>query len=177
MTDFIDYLEGLKEDRPALAALRRGLGYTADDAPAETRHIIEPRLSQTTSQSWERACYIVGPLFAFHPESIDSGDMGWHLRAIRGDDPNETAVERRFTQLLAAHPDDLADYLRQAVSLLKAKDQPIHWRRLFFDVLTWQGSDEDARNRVQKRWAASFWRASFDKPTGAQTPTTTEEGE
>jgi CRISPR type I-E-associated protein CasB/Cse2 len=173
MTEFVDYLESLKEDRAAMAALRRGLGYTADDAPAETRRIIEPRLSQTTSPSWERACYLVGPLFAFHPESTGSGDMGAHLRAIRGDDPNETAVERRFTQLLAAHPDDLADYLRQAVSLLKSKDQPINWRVLFQHICNW----DHPTGYVQKTWARSFWRASFDKPADDQTDASPEKGE
>lgn len=175
MAEFVDYLEDLRrrEDRAALAALRRGLGYSADDAPAETRRIIEPRLSHNAFRSLENACYIVGPLFAFHPESANDGDMGAHLRVIRGDNPEETAVERRFTMLLAAHPDDLADYLRQAVSLLKSKEQSVNWRALFQHVRDW----DHPSGYVQKTWARSFWRASFDKPADNPTRTSPEEGE
>lgn len=65
----------------------------------------------------------------------------------------EDALERRFTALLAAHPDDLPDYLRQAVSFLKSKDVPINWNQLIWDLQKW--NDED--RRIQKEWARSFW--------------------
>ena len=80
--------------------------------------------------------------------------------------------------LLSAHPDDLGDYLRQAVSLLKSKDVPVNWQRLLKDVLAWKRRDERPRLKVQKRWARNFWRSRDKTSSTAQTqPNSTKEGE
>lgn len=151
---FITFLKGLKEDRAALAALRRGLG-EPPGAVAEMGKYIYPFFGANGPQKYaerreERAYFLIASLFALHPEAAAWGNMGRHLQAIRNN-KDETAVERRFTQLLAAHPDDLPNLLRQAVSLLKAKEEPIHWEELLSDVLTWE------RGYAQQKWARSFW--------------------
>jgi CRISPR system Cascade subunit CasB len=81
--------------------------------------------------------------------------MGSHLAKTRTDSGAD-ALERRFTALLAAHPDDLPDYLRQAVSFLKSKEVPVNWNQLLWDLQNWDRRD-DPKYSVQKKWARSFW--------------------
>lgn len=150
---FITYLLSLKENRGALAALRRGLGRPPGTAPEMYPYVV-PWLPEKCSQQVEAAYYLVAALFAYHPENTSSGNLGDHLRATITDGGNEQATERRFVALLQSHPDDLPDHLRHAVSYLKSKEQPVNWQQLFEDLLRW----DHPQRYVQKRWAGSFWR-------------------
>lgn len=151
---FVAYLQGLEaqNDRAALAALRRGLGLPPGAAPQMFPY-VEPRLPAQRSEKMERACYLIASLFALHPAPSGKGNMGDHFRQADPEGKGKDALERRFTVLLAAHPEDLPDYLRQAVSFLKSKDVPVDWNQLFWDILSWENDDR----RVQKQWARSFW--------------------
>jgi len=148
---FITYLEGLREDRGALAALRRGLGQPPGTVPGMYRYVV-PWLPADAPPWLEDAYYLVAALLAYHPASGGSGNMGNHFARTcdRGDN---SAVERRFTALLAAHPEDLGFYLRQAVSFVKSKDVPVNWHQLLSDVLAWGHPDR----YVQRAWARAFW--------------------
>jgi len=150
---FIDHLQKLAErqERGALAALRRGLGQPPGTV-ADMFRYVEPFLPQKRSARQEAAYYVLASLFAFHPRSTATGNMGTHMTQARSEG-GEEALERRFTALLAAHPDDLPDYLRQAISFLASKDVAVNWNQLFWDLQNWD--DED--RRVQKRWASAFW--------------------
>jgi CRISPR system Cascade subunit CasB len=75
-------------------------------------------------------------------------------------------MEARFVALLNAHPDDLDDHLRHAVSLLKAYERPLDWFRLFDDLLRWDHPD----GHVQLRWARDFYRSNAGE-TGSATDT------
>ncbi len=141
----------LKQERGALAALRRGLGQPPG-AAAEMFRYVEPFLPQKRSQAQEAAYYLVASLFAFHPQSTTFGNFGGHMAQTRSEG-GEDALERRFTALLSAHSDDLPDYLRQSVSFLKSKDVPVNWNQLFWDLQNW----DDEERRVQKKWASAFW--------------------
>jgi CRISPR system Cascade subunit CasB len=154
---FIAYLYSLaeKQDRGALAALRRGLGRPPGTA-AETFRYVEPWLGEKRSAEREAAYYLVASLFALHPLSTGEGNLGAHLARTRSEG-GEEALERRFTALLAAHPDDLPDYLRQAVSFLKSKEVPVNWNELLWDLLNWDNKRDDPRASVQKKWASAFW--------------------
>lgn len=150
---FILYLQKLADgqDRGALASLRRGLGQPPGTV-ADMYRYVEPFLGQDARYK-ESAYYLVAALFAFHPKSTDEGNMGKHLAKTRTES-GEDALERRFTALLAAHPDDLPEYLRQAVSFLKSKnEEPINWNELLRDLQNWGHED----HFVQKKWARSFW--------------------
>lgn len=150
---FITHLQSMAEsqDRGALAALRRGLGRPPGTA-AEMYRYVEPFLPQKRSPVQENVYYLVAALFALHPKSSAIGNFGTHMAQARSEG-GEDALERRFTALLAAHPDDLPDYLRQAVSFLKSKEVPINWNQLFWDLQNWDNEDR----RVQKQWANAFW--------------------
>lgn len=152
---FIEHLCELADNRAALAVLRRGLGQPPGYVPEMLRY-ISPFVTDRTSRWEERALYLIASLFALHPTNTDEGNMGDHLARLKSkDDENDTALERRFTHLLSAHPDDLDVYLRQAVSILRAKEIPINWNQLLQDVRSW--SHPDGRAQVRRRWARSFW--------------------
>ncbi len=151
---FIAYLYSLAadEDRAALAHLRRGLGKPPGAAPEMFPYVV-PWLPENPHR--EAAYYLVASLFALHPASAAQGNMGDHMAAAR-DGNNDQALERRFTALLSAHPDDLPNYLRQAVSYLKSKEVPVNWDQLFRDLQFW--SHPEYGIQVRKRWATAFWR-------------------
>jgi len=154
---FIAYLQSLaeKQERGALAALRRGLGQPPGTV-AETFRYVEPWLGEKRSPAREAAFYLVASLFALHPKTTHQGNMGAHLAQTRSEG-GEDALERRFTALLAAHPDDLPFYLRQAVSFLKSKEVPVNWNELLWDLQNWDEKRDDPRRSIQKKWASAFW--------------------
>jgi len=153
---FVEYLESLRDNRGALAALRRGLGHPPGTV-ADTYRYVVPWLPDGAGPRQEAAYYLVAALFAYHPKEggQDKDNMGAHFAAVRRQDPNadHTALERRFTALLAAHPDDLPTYLRQAIGFLRSKEVPVNWHQLFSDLQRW-GYESRV---VQKEWARAFW--------------------
>ena len=154
-----------QEDRAALASLRRGMGQPPG-AVLETSRIVEHMLDEDDQDYIRETLYVIAPLFAYHPAS-EAGDrwkinMGSHFRKLFGENEEPPAnVERRFMALLSSEPDDLPDTLRQAVSLLKSKDESVNWLNLFDDVQKWldrRPEGERRRKEVRLRWARSFWR-------------------
>ena len=156
--NFVTYLETLIDDRAALAALRRGLGQPPGTVPDMHRYVIQRLPDYARSGSWtEQVYYLMAALYALHPESAAEGNLGDHF--ARTLDPNpeyNTAVERRFTALLVAHPADFHFFLRHAISFLRSKEVAVNWHQLMWDVLKWD--DPDKATQIQKRWAAQFWR-------------------
>ncbi len=149
---FVEYLQTLADDRAALAQLRRGLGQPPGTAVDMYRYVAA-WVGPSTPRAVEEAYYLVAALYAAHPASGGSGNMGDHFRdvAVRVKDP--TPVERRFNRLLTAHPDDLHFSLRQAVNYLRSHGVPVEWHQLLGDVLDWG----DPNRFVQQRWATRFW--------------------
>jgi CRISPR system Cascade subunit CasB len=160
---FIAHLEALRdrEERGALAALRRGAGSPPGTVAAMYPHILPwvPRQRRV-----EDAAYVIGSLFALHPQPGGTGTLGKALSMIPG---QTESLEKRFVALLNSHYDDLPHHLRQAVSLLKSSEKqiPVDWRQLLRDMLYW----EHEKRFVQQRWAREFWR---EKEKGASEPDT-----
>ena len=156
---FVNRLEKLKEsqDRAALAALRRGLGQPPGHAPEMHPYVV--RFLPNNANSWvEQSYYLVASLYGLHPDMGKGENLGRHFAKTLDPDPEKNkAVERRFTALLTAHPDDLHFYLRQAISFLKSRPEPVavNWHQLMQDVLDWGSYYKQAR--VQKQWARYFW--------------------
>lgn len=147
---FITYLETLRENknRGALAALRRGLGSPPGTVPGMYPYILP---WSPPNKYAEDSCYIIGSLFAFHIEPGGNGTIGNAFSMVK--EPNES-LEKRFVALLNCHREDLPNYLRQAIGLLKAKDIPIDWRQLLRDVYYW---NHETRF-IQQQWARDYWR-------------------
>jgi CRISPR system Cascade subunit CasB len=153
---FIAHLESFRDkgERRALASLRRGAGSSPGAVASMYPHILPwvPR------QRWmEDTAYIIGSLFALHPQPGGVGNMGKALSAI----PKQSdSLEKRFVALLNSHHDDLPHYLRQAVSLLKSSEIPVDWRQLLKDMLHW----EHESRFVQQQWAREFWQRKTEEP-------------
>jgi len=159
---FITYLESLrgsKDERAAFAALRRGLGRDPGTEPAMFPYIAR-WVAEDSTRWYEATLYLIASLFAYHPKEGGTGNLGAAFKRAAQGESDTTAIERRFTALLAADTADLHFYLRQAVSFLKAKDVAIDWQQLFDDVLKWQYS------YAQKQWAYKFWGSSGEGKEG-----------
>jgi CRISPR system Cascade subunit CasB len=146
-------------DRAAMATLRRALSGEERDTLPTYRYLgwyLPPHPKE------QERCILVAALFADHQGSTTRGTMGEHLAAlIRADDQKQAAVERRFSQLLTAHPDDLPIHLRQVINLLKTAGIPINWQRLLRDVLYWEKDGE----RIRQKWAYDFWGPDVAPPS------------
>jgi CRISPR system Cascade subunit CasB len=155
---FVVRLEGLRDrgDLGALAALRRGLGKDAWETPEMFPHVV-PWLPGDASR-WDEAChFLIGALFAWHPLSDRPEDgvrrnLGYSFARLSSA-LTEESVERRFSALLVSNRDELADRLRAAVGLLRAREVPVDWNQLLRD-LRWWGAES---RRVERAWARSFW--------------------
>lgn len=148
---FITYLEGIKDERGKMAALRRGLGVPPGTCAA-MYPIVAVRLPRGCSSFVEERYYLIAALFGSHTLGQEQGNMGDHMKLASGEKIS-TAVERRFTRLLGSHWEDLPNELRQAISFLKSKQTPVNWHQLFFDLRYWGHEDRF----VQRRWANAFW--------------------
>jgi len=146
---FVSFLLGLaaREDRGALAALRRGLGKEREP-PAEMLRLVFRHLPP--ERPWEHHWYYtVAALFGLYPHSGGRGNLGDTFRRL-GD---HESAQKRFIALLDAHPDDLPYRLRQAIALAKSHDAPVNWFQLLEDLLHWRTEDR----RVQQKWAQAYW--------------------
>ena len=155
------WLEKLRdrEDRAALAKLRRGLGKRM--GTPEMYPYVVPFLPKERRN--EDLYFLVASLFALHPDAAPRGrGMGEVFRKIGGGDASES-IEKRFVHLLSAHREDVADTLRQAVSLAKSKDVAVDYHQLMADLLRWDHPDR----YVQLRWAKDYW--GHAESTGLQT--------
>lgn len=158
---FVEYLTSLRENRGALAALRRGLGQPPGTTASMYPYIV-PWLPAKARPRQEATYYLVASLFAYHLQEAGTGNMGHHFARTREAGGDDTAIERRFTALLAAHPDDLPTYLRQTISYLRSKEVAVNWQQLFTDLQRWG----HVNRPVQKAWARAFW----GRPQESQTP-------
>jgi CRISPR system Cascade subunit CasB len=154
---FVEYLEELEgnDDRAALAALRRSLGKSPGEATEAHRYVL-PFNPATREES---AYYLVGGLFALHPQSWhrDEGDrnltnLGASFARL-GSEVESKSIEKRFVALLNCHADDLAERLRHAIGLLGSKKIPVDWAQLLKDLRNWNHPDRF----VQLSWARAFW--------------------
>ena len=152
---FADHLQQfvVKEDRAALAALRRGLGRQVGEAPEMFPYVV-PFIPEGTYPADEGAYYLVASLVAFHPARTQGTDFGGSLAGLRSVVESKS-LEHRFVALLGCHPEALPDHLRRHVALLKVHDRAWDWERLLDDVRRWGHPDRF----VQRAWARSFWRS------------------
>ena len=182
---FVDYLEDLRDrdDRAALAAMRRWLARSAGDQ-VEAMRVVQPQLvlrpKHWTRDVREEVTHLIGALFALHHREIShkNEQLGDHFRELahkikapEKGKPYEppSNVERRFMSLLACDADDFDVALRQAVMLLKSNDVPINWHLLISDAMGWKGNSAAWRDEVRKKWARRFWRKPPDDSKNNQT--------
>ncbi len=162
--NFVSWLEGFveREERAALANLRRGLGKSFAEAPEIFPYVMPFAKSYAEEENFG----LIAPLFALHQGSWHGEADGRHKRNLgaslhwfANESKAEESTEKRFVALLNANREDLPEHLRLIVSLLKSKDIPIDWQGLLVDVRNWNSE----KRFVQRNWARSFWRGTDDK--------------
>lgn len=174
-----------RDDRAALAALRRGLGKPAGTVP-EMFPYVEPFIPVNDYATQVDAAYLVASLFGLHPvhgepseeaRSRQQRGFGSSLARIRlrdGSTDEDEGVARRFGALLNCTSETLPTHLRHLMTLLHSRspEAPIDYGRLYDDIVRWDATDR----RVQRNWAAGFWRrtpAASDEPAATANDTTT----
>src|SRR2546422_2397970 len=99
---FIEHLEKLRgrEDRGALATLRRGLGRQPGTVPEMYPLVVTwvPNIPFV-----ENAAFLIAALFALHPQPGGQGTLGASFARIA---ETSESVEQRFVALLNCHRDD-----------------------------------------------------------------------
>lgn len=150
------FLEGFRErdDKKALADLRRGLNGDPQVQIAFMSRYVG-RFTENLPRWLEQQYYLIASLYAYYPEQTTQGNMGDHFwEKVDPSNPDSLApVEKRFSNLLAAHQDELHYHLRQAISYLKADNIAINWHQLAHDIRGWSHPDRF----VQRNWANAFW--------------------
>lgn len=163
---FVAYLMGMDsdKDRGKLAVLRRGMNGEPVSRLQMARFIVPFIPDEVRNTARENAYYLTAALYAFHPSSIETGDMGSHLRLAVSRREDSDAAERRFIRLLSTELPDLDLPLRQAVAMLRQTEPrtPVNWDQLFRDLNNWGHPEK----YVQRRWANSFW--AYAKPAAEQ---------
>jgi len=157
-TGFVEFLLGIAQhdDRAALAALRRSLQEPTGIAMSACPYVV-PFLPAEADRFVERTYFLVGALFALHPDNEPGVSLGLAFRRINDDTAEGTRA--RFVALLDAHPDDIAEHVRHAVSLARARAIPLDWVRTLKDLLAWRAPDR----WVQRKLAGDFWRTNSDE--------------
>jgi CRISPR system Cascade subunit CasB len=151
---FISFLEDHSEDRAMLAALRRGLGKKPGEVSGMFPYVV-PFVPERSIYV-EENLYLVASLYALHPLSVKSGNMGAHLRNLANNLGDDSATTRRFVQLLNQNHAALDTPLRQHITLLKGQDVGINWHQFLYDLNYWSHEDRF----VQKQWAKQYWRST-----------------
>jgi CRISPR system Cascade subunit CasB len=133
---FFRHLRELRDDRAAMAALRRSLAFDASEL----------------GEGWRReAYYLAAGLYAMHPEEA-AVSLPEALSRLCHED-GQRSIERHFQALLQADRDELPDRLRRLVAMLRAKGKGIDYEKLLRDLLRWNAPDR----WVQRRWARIFY--------------------
>lgn len=166
---FVGFLKSLlgRNDRQALAALRRALG-SHPAAAVDAYPYVMPRVPRDLSPRQldreEQIYLLTASLFAFHQiqwqrdESAKSYTNLGASMARLASVTESAGVERRMSAMLACSFDELPEHLRHAASLLKSKQVPIDFARLMNDLRRWNNEDRS----VQREWARAFWASTAE---------------
>lgn len=163
LAELAGYVE--RNDRGALADLRRGL------SPATEERAWPYLASYCDLRNHEHRLIwqTVAAGFATIERSTESGNLGRTLRALAmGDRRGAEGVDAlksfdaRFRRLLTCRSSgDLCRHLPAIIRAAKCKGVEIDFRRLFWDLMQWDGENRDD---VRARWAAAYWGTPEEMP-------------
>lgn len=158
--DFLRHLSQLAErDRGAMAVLRRSLAFAPGSYPPSFPFIERFVGSERHAEDpFRKALYVVAGLFAQHPHQRagDSFAKAFGQLKVKRD---SNSIEQRFVTLLASDSENLANYLRQAASLLAADGIAFDYAMLLEDLARWLNPYAiEQRDTLRQRWARDFYR-------------------
>src|SRR5437762_2926243 len=138
----LSYLRQLKNDRGAMADLRRAL------SPARLPRAW-PLLARLGGIGNARIEVVAG-LFAYHPDETATGNLGTTCRKLA---VGNNSFDGRFRRLLSCDRKEVCERLRPVVLAAKAKGVPVNYEQLFVDLCRWGA-------KVRARWAREYWVAA-----------------
>lgn len=153
---FLKFLESLRKDRGAMAALRRAL--TPDSGwrgELRAMRYVEPFLAGDLSEWYRSSYYLVAGLFALHPH-MGEKTLAQVVGRIWSSKKYPPSLESRFLALLESDTDQLAHRLKMLVQYVASQSKGamgFDYARLLDDVIQWRRPDQ----RVQRRWAREFY--------------------
>lgn len=149
--DLMEQLTALRDDRGAMANLRRGFSSATEDRAwpwiARWCDITNDR---------QRAIYAaVAAAFATHPEIAVHGDLGAVMQELaQRNQKGEEGLKSfgaTFQRFLNCHsPQEVCERLPAIVRMAKQQGVAVNYRQLFIDLCYWG-------NRVKVRWASAYW--------------------
>lgn len=169
---FIGHLWRL--DRRGFAELRRGLREEPGRYVGAIPY-VEPFTLGDTPPWVRQMYYLVAGLFAYVERPLEPGapipeplkqNLGEGMARLYVLKERSPSIEQRFVRLLDANDEQLADRLRQTVTLLKSNDVRIGWEQLLEDLGFWRLEQRS----VQHRWARSFYQRAARENQSEPTP-------
>ena len=164
---FLAFLFALhpEKDRGILANLRKGFS-------SGTETYAWPHLGRFCPLDKEPDRIIfqtIAAAYATHPsnDGKEYSNLGSVMRKLanlseqgESKDSNPT-FDILFRRLLCCdRVEELCDWLKRVTSMAKAKEVPVPWVSLFWDLKKW--SDSVRRDEIKRHWAASYWQVPKD---------------
>jgi CRISPR system Cascade subunit CasB len=154
--DFISRLEKL--DPGSRAILKRSAGRTLSESNRGALPLFYRLLPPGVGEYQQEIYFMVSTLYPL-ADAGGHGDLGEALRKAREARPsNSKGVDRRIQILLDSDEGQLAFRLRQTINYLKSCGVRVDWTLLLEDLLFWSYPER----RVQRRWAQSYYKISFE---------------
>ena len=155
---FVEHLNRLRErDRGALAILRRSLSFAPGAYPPAYTYVERfVGVDRKASDPFRLALYVVAGLYALHPETSTNSLANGLAQLMHR--RNSTSIEDRFLALLGGDSENVAEYLRHAVTLFAADNLGIDYVALFADLVVWLNPYASEKcDRVRQTWARDFY--------------------
>ncbi|MHA1821050.1 MAG: type I-E CRISPR-associated protein Cse2/CasB [Promethearchaeota archaeon] len=163
--EFINNLERLyeKDDRGALAYLRKGVRKTIGEAPRSAEVFYRVLPSYLIGDKYEEIYFTIATLFALNPNKSrkSQGNFGTTMKKLFHLNESES-LKSRFIDLLNSNFELIGRYpgdgpltykLSQLVRMAKGAGVEINWAQLLHDLIYWEHDSKF----VQKRWAQEFF--------------------
>lgn len=156
---FIQHLRVLHDQNSgAMATLRHSLAFEPGTYCKAFPHVERfAGHERHARDAWRLALYAVAGLFARHPIHEARTFAAAFGRLFR--ERESKSIEQRFIAMLEADPENVLDYLRQAITLLAAAKVGLDYRQLLDDLATWMNPGAE-RDHLRQRWARDFYRAA-----------------
>lgn len=150
----LERLEKLREDRGAMANLRRGFSPATEDR-------AWPWIGRwcDLANPWQRTIHTaVAAAYASHPLPTEDGNMGLVMRQIaQSNQEGENGLKTfaaRFRRFLGCRTaEEVCQRLPGVIRAAAQRSIPVNYRQLFIDLCYW----DRAPSRVKVRWAATYW--------------------
>ncbi|MFZ5903178.1 MAG: type I-E CRISPR-associated protein Cse2/CasB [Chloroflexota bacterium] len=161
---FVDKLRAL--DAGDKAKLKRDAGKPI--AEAQNIGLFYRLLPYGLNAAQEEIYFLVATHYCL-ADGGGKGNLGASLHRARDPDPKKNkGLNRRVEILLDSDATQLPFRLRQAIRLLKSKNERVNWQQLLQDLLRWNYPSRI----VQKQWARAYF--ALPKPSDEETSAANE---